>query len=455
MKRQFSTIFLNELFVLCFYKLDVVEIVNEHLQYEYIPNEYVVYKKILKSIKSIYSASGKLPTFGVVSQHYQSDLKVQEALDKVRQTGMPDKESVLDGLNEYIKLAKFEQLAKKVVDLYNSGEHDRAIQLQAEESPKIANFTIKGNKGYFSTIFGEFNQRIQERQERKETGAYLREKLPFGIYPLDNATEGGMDRRDTALWILRSGVGKSTALRWNAISAVRLGHNVLHIQLEGSQREVEDKYDQLWTASLYSEVKEGNIDSKKYHNLQKNLQWFLYRGKDIHIHAFEQFNTASMVDVRNLIVDFQKVKGEVGLVVIDYLKYLHPGDGLRYGVDTQSVKMRKENTADKMKNVAVEFNTRIITADQATDVPMEIWNDPLKVMDRHNISGAKNLVDSFSYVITGNQTMKEKEEGVMRLYCDKLRNYDPPEKILKIATAYRYGRFYDHKKTVEFFYSSM
>lgn len=454
MKRQFSPAFLNELFVLCFYKLDVVDIVHEHLQYEYIPKEYVSYKKILKSIKTLYANSGKLPTFGIISQQHQSDLKVQDTLSKIKQTGMPDKETILEGLDEYIKLAMFEQLAGRVVELYNSGEHEKAIKLQATESPKISEFTIKSNAGYFSTVFGGFNNRMQERQERKQSGEYLREKVPFGIQPLDDATDGGIDKRDTVLWILRSGVGKSTAMRWNAMNAVRLGHNVLHIQLEGSQREVEDKYDQLWTACLYSQIKDGNINSKKYHKLQQNLQWFLHRGKDINIHAFEQFNTASMVDVRNLISDFRKVKGEIGLVVIDYLKYLHPGDGLKYGVDTQSVKMRKENTADKMKNVAVEFDTRIVTADQATDVPMEIWNDPLKVMDRHNISGAKNLPDSFSYVITGNQTNKEKEEGIMRLYCDKLRNYDPQEKILKIATAYQYGRFYDHKRTVDLYYSS-
>ena len=94
---------------------------------------------------------------------------------------------------------------------------------------------------------------------------------------------------------------------------------------------------------------------------------------------------------------YNNMKGEVGLVVIDYLKHLHPGDGIKYGADTQSVQMRKENTAEKMKNLAVEFETRIMTADQATDVPMEIWNDPNKVMDRHNISGAKNLPDSYLF----------------------------------------------------------
>lgn len=453
MKNQFSQVFLNELYALCFYKLDVADIVNQHLEYEYIPKEYQAHKKVLKSIKAIYSNSNKLPTFGVVSQQHQQDLKVQDLLTAIRKTGVPDKETVLKALDEYIKLARFEQLTKRVIELYNGGDHEKAIALQAKESTSIAEFTIKSNSGYFSTVFSGFNERNAARQAKKMSGEDRHEKIPFGIYPLDQATDGGIDRKDTVLWILRSGVGKSTVMRWNAMNACRLGHNVLHVQLEGSQEEVENKYDQLWTATLYSQIKNGNIDSKRYDKLQKNLQYFLARGKDIHIHAFEQFNTASMLDVRNLIIDFQKVKGDLGLVVIDYIKHVHPGDGIRYGADTQSVKMKKENAAEKMKNLASEFGTRIMTADQASDVPMEIWNDPLKVMDRHNISGAKNLPDSFSYVLTGNQTNKEKQENLMRIYCDKLRNYDPQEKVIKIATAYNYGRFYDHKRTMELYYN--
>ena len=126
MKNEFSTTFLNEIFLLCFYKLDMVDIVNEHLQYEYIPKEMPAYKKVLKSIKTIYINTGKLPTFGVISQQHQADLKVQEVISDIKKTTFPDKEIVLEGLDEYIKLAKFEQLSKRVVEKYNSGDHDKS-----------------------------------------------------------------------------------------------------------------------------------------------------------------------------------------------------------------------------------------------------------------------------------------------------------------------------------------
>lgn len=449
---KFSSKFLNELFLLCFYKRPVVEIVAEHLDYQYIPKELGDYKKILKSIITIYKNTDKLPSVGVISQQHIIDKKVQERLTEIKETKFPDVEAVLDTLEEHIKLAKFEILNDKIYEKYNSGDNEGAIMLSAQESPKINEFTIKKTGSYFTRVFGDFNEIYQKKQDKKLMSDRYRTKVPFGIHPIDEQTYGGMDVTDTVLWILRSGVGKSTALKWMGMSACRLGFNVLHIQAEGSQEEAYDKYTQLWTACLYNDIKEGNINDKKYEKLQKNLNWFVSQGRDVYIHAFEKFNTASMNDVRDLSIDFMKIKGGIDLIIIDYLSRIHPGDGVKYGVDTQSIKMKKENTADRMKNLAVELNTRIATADQAVGVPKEIWNDPTKTLDRYNIAGAKNLPDSFSFVFTGNQTEKELDENVMRIYYDKIRNYKPSEKVAKIITNYDHGRFYNHRRTMEDYY---
>lgn len=449
---KISNSFLNELFLSCFYKKQVIEIVSEHLQYEYIPKELGSHKKIMKSIISLYKNTNTLPTIGVVSQQHYRDTKVQDVLAEIRDTKLPDVEMLLTELESYIKLSKFEVMNEKIFEMYNSGENEKAIAYSSDESPKIANFSIKTNSTYFTRVFADFNDMQQKKRDRKMQGDSLHEKVPFGIHPIDTGTNGGIDRSETALWILRSGVGKSTALKWTGMNACRLGFNVLHIQLEGSQEEAFDKYSQVWTACLYNDIRSGNINDQKYESLQKNLNWYKNQDRDIYIHAFEQFNTASMVDVRNLTAEFIKIRGGVDLIILDYLSKLHPGDGIKYGADTQSVKMRKENVADKMKNVAMEFGTRILTADQATGVPKEIWNDPTQTLDRYNIAGAKNLVDPFSFVLTGNQTEKEKRENTMRVYFDKLRNSNPEEKVAKIITNYDHGRFYNHRKTIESFY---
>ena len=452
---KISLEFLNELFLLCFYKKDVCYIVSEHLKYHYIPDGFSHYKEILKSIVTMFKNSEKLPTFGLVSQQHQNNIKVQETIAVIKETRHPDKEMIMKVLEKFIKNNMFIALNKKLKDLYESGKDDEAIELQAKDSEKIVNFSIKKVGAYYSRIFGDFDKRLEKRIIRQQTGEDKNDKVPFGIEPLDIFTHGGIDVTDTVLWIMRSGVGKSTALKFTGVHAARMHRNVLHIQLEGSQDECEMKYDQIWTATLYNDIRYGNIDDKKYEILQKTINYMKMHNNDIYVHAFEQFNTASMVDVRNLFSDMVKKVGHIDLVIIDYLKYLDPGDGVKYGVDVQSVKMRKENVSDKIKNFSKEFGTRTMIADQASDVPPDIWNNNEKVLTRHNISNAKNLPDSYSYFFTGNQTNDERNSNIMRIHIDKLRNYKVPSKpTIPIATSYDYGRFYDAKRTRDLYFNN-
>lgn len=446
--------FLNELFLMAFYKKDVVEIITEHLKYQYIPKEFEQYKKILRSIITIYKNNSTLPTFGVIAQQHEKDLKVQETLVEIKESQFGDKELILSTLEEFIKKSKFVDLNTKLKTMYNDGKHEEAITLQAKESEEIVNFSLKQSDKYLSRVFGDFDKRLIQRLDKVESGADKMDKVPFGIEPLDIITYGGMDVTDTALVIMRSGVGKSTWLKWTGVEAARKHRNILHIQLEGSQEECELKYDQVWTATLYNDLRKGNIDEKKYEKLQQVVNYMKSHNNDIYVHAFEQFNTASMVDVRNLLMDFEK-RGHIDLVIIDYLKYLHPGDGIKYGASTQDVKMKKENTSDRIKNIAKEFGTRVIIADQASDVPKDIWNDPTKVLTRHNIAGAKNLPDSYSFVFTGNQTDDERKNKIIRIHTDKLRHYKLPDNNIKIVTNYEYGRFYDYKRTRELFWDNL
>ena len=86
MKNKTSGNFLNELFILCFFKKEVVDVINTYMEYQYIPDELREYKKILKSIKLTWVNTGKIPTFGIVSQQHQQDLKLQEVLEKIKST---------------------------------------------------------------------------------------------------------------------------------------------------------------------------------------------------------------------------------------------------------------------------------------------------------------------------------------------------------------------------------
>ena len=169
-------------------------------------------------------------------------------------------------------------------------------------------------------------------------------------------------------------------------------------------------------------------------------------GGEIYVEAFEQFNTASLLDVRNSLIELIKTHGDIHLVLIDYLEKTDPGDGKRYSIEQE--KQRREAIAQRMKNIAVEFTTRVATATQSHGIEKRLLNDPQFVMDRFNTSMGKNLVDPFSFFITFNQTEDEKDKGVMRLFCDKMRNYKSGQ-IITIAQDYEHSKFCDIKKTSE------
>lgn len=437
--------FLNELFRLFLLKKSVLERVISSLKYQMLPSEE--YKKVYKDISQNFNLTGKLPTFGLLYELNKEDDKVLGLLDRIKLTDIVEPEIVLKQLEKYIKDVRFQMLFDEVIKVHRDGKEEQAIRLMAEKSSEISEFSIFSAGGKFLKVFGDFQKKQLEKEVRKEE-QIKKDKVPLGVLPIDIVSEGGVDRKETVLWIMRSGVGKSTVLRHHGMYACRLGLNVIHVQLEGAEEEVFDKYTQIWSALTYTKVRYGNIQQNDYEKLLVICQEMINMEQDIYIKAFEQFDEASMADVRNTVIDYIKETGkQPDVLILDSIDLCHPGDGLHYGVDTQSIKMKLQNSSRKFKNICNEFDLVGITATQTGDVPMDIWNDPDKVITRSNSMGDKNIANSYSYVFTGNQTVAEEKEKVLRIYFDKVRYYNSVTRVFPICTNYELGRFQDTART--------
>jgi KaiC/GvpD/RAD55 family RecA-like ATPase len=448
---QLSINFLNEVYKLCFYKKEVIEIVQEHLKYTYIPNELKEYKKILKDMITYHTNNNKLPTIGAISQINVSDYKAQQILSDISNTKLVDKDESLKQFEKYIKRAKFQELYYKVTDVYNeSDRQEEAMQLFSKESEEIVNFCLK-KVNYFENIFSGFEERQRKRDFKRLTDDHSKLRIPFGVMPLDNEIYGGSEQTETDLLITRSGGGKTTYLVWRAISAARRGHPVLYVSLEGSKELLERKIDVAWSSVNKHDLELDNIDPEMRQRLLKVVNDIKNKKGEISVMAFDRFDTFSMLDLRNLVIDYIKInQRKPELICLDYLEKANPGDGRRYPVSTEGEKMRREAIADKFKNICTEFLIRGATATQATDIDPSDFNRPEYVMTRHNISGAKGLVNSFSYVFTFNQTLSEYSNETGRIYVDKMREYKA-NKIIYIATKFNKSRFYDNIRTIKLF----
>ena len=448
---QFTPHFLEEVLKLALVNKDVASIISEHLEYSLIPVELKSHKIILKTFVDYFKSTNRLPSAGTLTQALQSSAEVYSIMNKIINIAVPDKDQTINSLENYIKRVKFQKLYSKVAEMYNNGDQDGAITTQADESVKIVGFSIRGKSSYFEDVFDGFKDRDDLRFIESQSGTNNHQKVSFGVDLLDNITYGGSEPGETDCFVGRSGSGKTKWLRWRGVSAARMGFKVLHVQAEGTKKECLDGYDCTWTAIIKKELKTGSISPTILKRLDKISKDIKLKGGNIKVVAFEKFETASMRDVRNIVLEYYKVEGCFpDLLILDYLELFDPGNGKRYSPTTEGEKYRREASARALKNICNEFGFRGATASQANDIAPSDYNRRDYVMTRHNIAGAKGLQDSFSYLFTWNVTSEEYEDQMGRLYVDKCREYRGQQTI-RICTAFDRDRFYDRGRTISLF----
>lgn len=444
--------FMAEIFKLMFSDEVIMRIASEYLKYELIPKEWVGYKFILREAIIQYTEKNKLPSIGVICQKLCDEDAVQLAAKEIKKAALIDREIAIDQLQSFVKETEFELLSRKVHDLYEEGKKEEAIRVNVEESQRILEMSFRSKSGGFQSVFGGFHERMVERRMEGDAASEKPVKVPFGVDRLDDVSFGGMEIGDTSLWIARSGVGKSSILKWHGYSAAIRGVPVLHIQLEGGIKACMQIYDQLWSAQSYSDIKSGNISPKDRKKIEQAIKEVKELSSDIEVYGFKKFGQASMGDVRQLCYDYFNTHGKFpGLVILDSLDLVKTGISKKIDSDPDHKKEKLQTCAQLLKNLADEIGAPIITATQTSDVPFEVWNNPDKVIDRSYTEGDKTLVKPFSFVFTLNMTIEEKANATARIYVDKLRDYKESQEVITIATNYDKRRFYHRGRTMEMY----
>lgn len=438
--------FLEELYKGCMRSKDILEICINHLKYEYLPTEE--YKKIWKSISSNYEVNNILSTSGSLGQIFANDPDTLQLVGKIKSAMVAEKDVLISSLEDFLK----QSMVKTRISADQDGRggfgeiwaknKDEAYKLITKLSADLNSFSLK--KEYYEKIFENYDRRFHERKINLETNHVSNIKMPFGIDEIDYHTNGGINETDTVLFLAQSGAGKTKLLRHMGVNAARLGFRVLHIQAEGSKEECLRGYDSTWTGLSNHDIDFCKIDNKLRDKLNKVIRDIKAGCGEIYVHAFEQFGKASLADVRKVFLEVEKNHGKPDIILIDYFELFDPSDGMKYKPSEE--RFRREAIGNKMKNMAVELKTRIVTATQASTVAPELLNDPKFYMTRYNVSEFKGIVKPFSYFITLNQTLDEKKEKLMRLYCDKFRFTEAGQTVY-IFTNFEKDRFFNRTRT--------
>ena len=443
--------FLVELFGACFKPAynDLLQVVVKEVKPIYLPTEE--YKQILRALQIGYNTLNKAPSLPALSQKFSDDLEVLSLIEEIIKVKEVDGQQLLEELEKFNKEREFLKTYDELADLWNKGDKETAYKMLLTTADKINNYSL--TQSSFTPVFSGMNHRHQARiVASNDKGGKETRKVPLNISEQDDILHGGMDRGDTYLYIGGSGRYKSTALRYHGYSAAKQGFTVVHFQAEDTKETTLNLYDSaLLGESLYN-VESANVTDKKINALITSLKKANFEGGEIYLKAFEKFSGANLADCIKLLNELRRQVGQIHLIIFDYLELFDPSDGVKYSANDS--RQKRESIANKMKNIAMEFDSAVLTATQSSDLSQDLLDDEDFVLTRNHISEFKGLVKPFSGVFTLNQTRDESENGVMRIYNDKFRKY-PSRQIVKIGQSVNIGRFYSQKKTIEFgFYKS-
>jgi replicative DNA helicase len=437
-------VFIVDLAKACLTNEKILEICKKELKYQFLDNQSQ--KAVFKYIFDSHNVHSLVPSIGTIGQEFSKNSETIAFLSQVKKANkIENYDAILIQLQDHIKKIRFSQILDKSVEIFNSGSRDQAYQLLSAESEKIVNFSFK--ESYYTKLFADFDNRIKARQAESHENAFNLEKCPFGIYGLDEDTKGGIQKGSAALLMARSGKGKSSMMKWIGLHNARLGARVIHFQAEGTEKDAMNLYDAGWTGITSEEISIGSISEISKRKIEKVRRDIVQRGGEIYVYASETFDSMSLEDARNIIIDIEALYGKADLVIFDYLEIFTVKGNFS---GEAGERRRREDLGNKMTNIAVEFNVAVLTATQANDISPENYNKPDFVLTRHHISEFKGAVKPFSYFITINQTDEQYAQGIAVLYADKYRYFKAGRRH-PIYQALDRARFYDSKKTLDEF----
>lgn len=437
-KQVLSENFIVELFKSCISNRNVLELVKQHLQFHFLPDES--HKKIWNAIIQIFELTNSVPTMGVLTEKLKSDNKCLNVLLDIKRCKIPDASAILPSFETFIKEVRFVSLYTETGKLWNKGDQDKAIAELAKESEKILKFSL--SSGLYAKVFLDFDKRQEQRQHKEHLED---KKIPLGIHCMDFDIRGGGRVGTSGLLLARSGTGKTTFLRWVGIAAARIGLRVVHFQIEGTEEECLEAYDAAWTGTTLEDIEFGNLSKENVRKI-KNVNNDLIQGKgEIFVIAPEEFGSLYIEECDEMIEDLEKTYGKISLALFDNIELFETKG--QFPNSEMGERKRRESLGNKITNIAIKRKLFSLATTQANDIRPDKYNNPDFVMTRSDISEFKGMVKPFSYFWTWNVTDDEYNASMGRIFNDKFRRHKSGQ-VRKIYTDSESARFYDSSRTL-------
>ena len=237
----------------------------------------------------------------------------------------------------------------------------------------------------------------------------IRETVPTGLPFIDKPTHGGLARGELGFVMAPPHTGKTTVLSNIGVGALKHRANVCHISLEMKEPLIRAMYDRCFAGKPDSYL--SKLSSEEHAAM---AQWLVRVQQklqaDVNIKFFNM-HRLSVEGLRAYLMMLESVHGfKPDLVILDYLDLMQMPTHIKDEV--------KQLTwvGEELRTMADEMNFACWTATQTNRGGAS--KDTVKSDD---VAGDFQKIAYADMILSLNQTQKEAEEGIMRIFWLKTR----------------------------------
>jgi len=406
---------------------------------KYIPEERLYaepHKYLFNRIKEKLEAKAELTSYIEIEDHLKTieprKRKMLKHFCRRICGSKPDNEKFIkEKLTEYSKKNAFIDVFQTSQTLWNSLQYDDAYT-----------YTMLGINDLYSINYTDdaiipIEKFEEERQFMINEMSKGTRRVPTNIGPLDDILRGGLERGELGIVLAEPKRGKSICLTHMGATAVmmRMGR-VAHFVLEGTKEQAILRYLSRISGIEYHRLEKDEITLEESKLLDAVSKKYM---RKLDLIPFNQHWSYTVLDIEAKLKELINAGRKPDLVVIDYADLLKSGQKLKELRHDQAEVYRD------LKRLAVMQKFAIWTASQATR--------PKDTKEKGEVLRSKDIAESYEkvriadLVMTLNQTLEEKKDGVLRLHVDIYRSNDT-EKTIHLLTNFEkmifYSKVYGH-----------
>lgn len=385
--------------------------VGEHLQPQYFENEVLSWAwSFAIRFRHKYGVYPNIQT--VMQQTRVMDPKVRPiyevTLEQVRHAIPRDELWMKDQVLEFVKRNIFVRTFSECRSLFNAGKVTQTYDLMMTRMEKL--YQTKWATVDESWFFED----LPNRQTRRLTSDSTDRAVATGLHVLDHILGGGLSKGELGLWVAYPKIGKSSMLVSHGVAATRLQlRRTAHFVLEGSRKQVEDRYEAAFTGEIYRALRTDGLSSKAYSDAYERYQQ--YKGT-LYIRGFCEEWNYTCADIHEALKDLKRVHSwDPDLIIVDYGDLLC-GRDKHYANDRENQKAAFRD----LKSLA-NRGYAVWSASQAQR-PEKGAEDNAHWLYSRQIADCYEKVRVADFIGSLNITTLEKDAKVMRLLAELYRD---------------------------------